>query len=219
MWKINQELKWTSIEKLQEEDAGNKFKTHKLTKAHVELTSFSRMGVSLACQALSMSVAEALDKLREDERFNDIIERDKLINELSPYTSIEDSRFEFLEKIVLGYFDNWLKDVQARRGKFSPTDRKKMFISMESYESLHITVHGFCGAVKYCLQKLNVSSVDARNFNQDKLEQEFGSLRMSEGSQNNPTLHRAIQRVMSRHVSKSAALPPKKGNTEARKRI
>lgn len=244
LWKNNEELKWTAIEKLQEEDAGNKFKTHKLTKAHVKLTAFSRMRVALACQALSMSVAEALERLRQDDRFKDIISpelisyvklcntffdclngsedsslRHKLVSELSPYTSIEDSRFEYLSKTVLGYFDEWLVEVNARRGKFSRKDRKRMFISRESHESLHITVHGFCGAVKYCLDKLNVSSIDARNFNQDKLEQEFGCFRMSEGAQNNPTLHRVVQRVMSRFVSKSAALPPKKGNTEARKRI
>jgi len=72
--------------------------------------------------------------------------------------------------------------------------------------------------VKYCLQELNVGSDDARKFNQDKLEQEFGAFRMSEGAQNHPTLHRVIQRCMSRHVSKAAALPPKKGNTEVLKR-
>jgi hypothetical protein len=141
-----------------------------------------------------------------------------LINELSPYNSPEETRSEYLSNSVLGYFDEWLEDVNSRSGDFLRKNRNKMFSSRETYESLHITVHGFIGAEKYCLEKLNVSSGDARNFNQDKLEQKFSCFRMSEGAQNNPTLHRVIQGVMSHYVSKSAALPPQKENTEARKR-
>lgn len=244
MWKNNQELKWTPIIKLQEKDAGNKFRAHKLTQAHVKLTAFSRMRVSLALQVLSMSVGEALDKLKEDENFKEITSselimylklcnrffdclngsedsqglRHKMNDDLLPYTNVEDPRFEFLETTVQGYFDNWLMDIQEKEGRFTKKESNRMFISRESYESLYITIHGFCGAVKYCLQELKVASVDARKLNQDKLEQEFGCFRMSEGANNHPTLHRVIQRSMSRYVSKAAALPVKRGNTEAKRR-
>lgn len=162
---------------MQEKDSGNEFKAHKLTQSHVQLTAFSRMRVSLAAQVLSMSAGEALEKLKHDEDFKDIVSselitflklcsrffdclngsedlqglRHKLNDDLLPYTTVNDPRFEFLEQTVQPCFDNWLNDVSQREGELSKEDRNRMFISKESYESVYITIHGFCGAVKYCL--------------------------------------------------------------------
>ncbi|KAE8738387.1 hypothetical protein FOCC_FOCC016133 [Frankliniella occidentalis] len=243
MWKNNEELSWKSIMKLQANDSGNKLRLHKLIRAHVQLTALSRMRVSFGAQVLSRSVGQALENLKEDEDFKEIISselitfiklsyrffdclngsedlqglRHKKNDDLFPVTSVDDPRFKFMEETVLGYFENWKNDVKRREGDYTKEDRNRMFISRETFESLYITIHGFCGAVKQCLQELNMKSVNARNFNQDKLEQEFGLFRMAEGAQNNPTLHRVIQKTLPRYVSKAASLPPKRGNTEALK--
>ena len=87
-----------------------------------------------------------------------------------------------------------------------------MFISAQSYEALKITIHGFSGAVKFLLNK-NIGSIKAKKFNQDKLEQYFGLLRMAGGARTNPTAMEVVEKTISLHVQGKAAQPSSKGNT------
>ncbi|KAK3926610.1 Transposable element P transposase [Frankliniella fusca] len=232
MQKNNETLTWKALEKLYEVDRLNKFKIHKLTKDHVRLTSFTRMRVSLAAQVCSQSVAGSLRKYQNDPRFEGLIStelitfiticnrlfdclngsddpegiRNKINSDLLPITSCQDVIFDFLHS-VLKYFQDWQSEALLREGKLSLEERRRMQISQESYESLHITIPGFCGAVQYLLQNTGIKSAKAKDFNQDKLEQEFGLFRMSFGSNNHPTLQNLIQKTLSHHVQRSAALP------------
>ncbi|KAK3910267.1 Transposable element P transposase [Frankliniella fusca] len=243
MWKNNQTLSWKALEKLQEVDVENKFKLHKLTKAHVYLTAFTRMRVSLATQVCSQSVADSLKKYVNDTRFQGLIScelitflekcnrmfdclngtddpegvRNKMNLDLLPYTECLDERFDFLESI-LTYFQDWQRQVLSREGNMSLEQRRRMQISKESYDSLHITISGFCGAVRYLLKNTGIKSIKAKDLNQDKLEQEFGLFRMSFGSNNHPTLQNLIQKVLSNYVQRSAALPVD-GNIKGKRKI
>ncbi|KAK3921575.1 Transposable element P transposase, partial [Frankliniella fusca] len=234
MWKNNQTLTWKALEKLYEVDIPNKFRIHKLTKDHVRLTSFTRMRVSLAAQVCSQSVADSLRKYKDDPRFEGPISselitfisicnrlfdclngsndaegtRNKINSDLVPFTSCQDERFDFLQS-VLRYFQDWQSEVLARDGKLSLEEKKRMQISPESYESLHITIHGFCAAVQFLLKNTGIKSIQSKDFNQDKLEQEFGLFRMSFGANNHPTLQNLIQKTLTHHVQRSAALPVK----------
>ncbi|XP_034237897.1 uncharacterized protein LOC117643252 [Thrips palmi] len=72
LWKNNEYLSWKVIEMLYKLTEGDKFRTHKLTKAHIKLTSFSCMTVLYATQVLSNSVAQSIEDLanhKEMENF------------------------------------------------------------------------------------------------------------------------------------------------------
>ena len=238
MWKNGEEISWEAIVKLHDVSIADKYKEHKLTRAHIILTAFSRMNVLLATQVMSSSVALSLKKYLNDPRFCGLItnslisfllavntlfdclngsndpggKRNKKNNNLDPYTSPQDKRFGETFLDVLNFFDDWYNDIQTREGNYSKEDRERMFIRMQSYESIHITVNGFMGAVMFLLE-IGAKSVDAKKFNQDKLEQYFGLLRMSGGGSNNPSVKSVINKSLSLTVQKGAAMPSAKGNT------
>ena len=131
----------------------------------------------------------------------------------APYEKDDDWRFQYFEEEVLKFFSDWENDVTKRKGKFRKEDRAKMFISIESYESLKVSVHGFIGAVRFLLSK-GALSIHGRKFNQDKLEQYFGKLRMAGGGRDAPGVQDVIQKSQSLQVQGQAAIPSKRGNTE-----
>ncbi|KAK3933217.1 Transposable element P transposase [Frankliniella fusca] len=240
MWKNGEILSWEAIEKLHSATLTDKFKKHKLTFGHVRLTAFSRMNVRLATQTMSASVAKSLSDYKNDESFlgtvtDSLIQFLQVVNKffdclngshdpegrrnksnpfLLPYTSIEDERFKILKEEVLGFFEEWKVDARNREGNFTNEDRERMMISNLSFESLQVTIYGFCAAVQFLLRN-GFASVDAKDFNQDKLEQYFGIVRMSGGARNNPTLYRLANTVQALTAQQEIAIPPKKGNTRA----
>ena len=85
-----------------------------------------------------------------------------------PYTSKLDTRLTtLLKKEILKFFQDWHKDAQNREGTYTKDERERMMITSESYESLHITIHGFCGAVEYMLG-LGAPSIDAKSSTKTK---------------------------------------------------
>jgi hypothetical protein len=197
------------------------------------------MKVIYAAQVLSNSVTEALKRFKSDSRFTkyDVDElckflllcnnffdcmngeksptstRNKENKFLAPYEDVNDWRFNYLLNDVLKFFHDWKKDTTKRPGRFEKEERDKMFISHESYESLQVTIPGFIGAVKFMLS-IGAPYVDGRKFNQDKLEQYFGLLRMSGGGSDNPSVLQVIQKSQSLHVQGKAAKPSQHGNTQ-----
>ena len=61
---------------------------------------------------------------------------------LEPYSSIDDSRFAWLDEF-LAYFSEWKQSVEEREGDFTANARKNMFISWQTHEGLQMTVHSF----------------------------------------------------------------------------
>ncbi|KAK3925996.1 Transposable element P transposase [Frankliniella fusca] len=241
MWKGNEKLSWKSIELLYEVTKNDKFRSNKLTRAHINLSSHGCMKVIYACQTMSDSVARDLKRFENDLRFEDhdlsqLCTFIKLTNDafdcwnsdgdikgkrnkenhlLQPYTSKTDTRFEFLQGEFLDFFHKWHQDIQNRKGKFKKEERERMFISQQSYEALQITVHGFVRAIRFLLDK-GATTIDGRKYNQDKLEQYFGIVRMARGASDNPSMPELEQNVLSTYIQGNQARPPKRGNTICR---
>ncbi|KAK3921442.1 Transposable element P transposase [Frankliniella fusca] len=242
MLKNNEKMSWEAVEKLHSVSISEKYKFHKLTQAHARLTPFSRMNVNLATQTMSASVARALLYYMSDIRFHGLInpelinfiekvnllfdclngsndpdgKRNKTNKYLQPYSSHQDERFKILKTDVLRFFQDWHKECNEEIG-LSKEAKERRTVSEQSYSSLHITIQGFCGAVNFLLAK-GAPSIDAKKFNQDKLEQYFGLMRMAGGASNNPTLHEVRRKTLAFVPQKAAALPKKKGNTLGERR-
>ncbi|KAJ1521771.1 hypothetical protein ONE63_003406 [Megalurothrips usitatus] len=131
------------------------------------------------------------------------------------YRSTDDRRFNFLENDFLQFFKDWIKDVSARDGKFTDSERNAMTLSQQTLDALVITVNGVIGAIKYMLDEVKAPRVNARVFIQDPLEQYFGILKRDNRQ---PFLNACLNHNLTIQASKTAALPPRKGNTTAWKR-
>ncbi|KAE8739258.1 hypothetical protein FOCC_FOCC015242, partial [Frankliniella occidentalis] len=193
MWNQKENLSWKSIELLYELSKNDKFRKNKLTRNHINLSSHGCMKVIYACQTMSNSVVEDLK------------------NHIPPRLTHD---LNFLQVDFLDYFHAWNSSVQKRRGNFKKADRDKMFISQQSYGALQISVHGFIGAIRFLFNK-GATTIDGRKYNQDKLEQYFGIVRMGRGGSDNPNYSELRQGILSRHIQSNAARPAKRGNTEA----
>ena len=238
MWKNGCDISWETIQLLYEVSLHQKFQSTRVKKVHVHLTSFSCMSVLYAAQVMSKSVVKALKNLRRSDRRFAVKVNDELLTFIShvndsfdclnggdeegeriqdndlllPYTDVNDTRFSFLKTEVLNFFEDWHSDVHSRKGRYSKEARDAMFISTQSYEALQITIYGFTGAVKHLLKE-NVGPIKGRSFNQDKLEQYFGLMRMAGGANTNPSASEFCFKSLNLHSQATAAQPPSKGNT------
>ena len=68
-----------------------------------------------------------------------------------PYTSVDDERFEWLEKDFLGYFAAWKQSINMCPVNFTKNARSRMFISWQTYEGLQISVYSLIEATKFLL--------------------------------------------------------------------
>ena len=91
---------------------------------------------------------------------------------LAPYTITEDGRFDWLQNTFLAYLDAWYEATQGRPGNFSGDDRSRMFLSLQTYKGLQITVHSLIEAVKFLLSE-GMEFVLSERFCQDLLEEYF----------------------------------------------
>ena len=176
----------------------------KLTLEHIVLNSYSKMKVKLATQILSRSVAIALEETGNDEvmgtaefcrMMNDYFdctnvrsrtEHTRKRNDLiKPYTSVEDTRFQWLLDVFLQYLEMWKKSTLERDGKYSIDARGKMFLSLQTYEGLVISVHSHVEAIKFLLTN-GFEYVLSERFMQDVLEDYFGHQRAKGRRADNP---------------------------------
>jgi len=206
MWNDGFYLLWSHITTLFYEDLDSGLKLlPKLTSDHIHLTPFSKMRVSLAAQVLSDSVSTVLKLygspesaataefiLMVDKFFDCLNVRNtkehqlKRKSFLQPYSSLTDPRFQWLDEFMQ-YFSKWKDSIQNRPGKFSVTDKSKMFISWQTYERLQITIHSFKEVCRYLLQK-GVPYVLSERFCQDDLKNYFGQQRSMGRRRDNPNI-------------------------------
>ena len=106
---------------------------------------------------------------------------------LAPYTTAEDSRFDWLQNTFLAYLDAWYEATQERPGNFSGDDRSRMFLSLQTYKGLQITVHSLIEVVKFLLSE-GIEFVLSERFCQDLLEEYFGRQRERGRFNDNPTV-------------------------------
>ena len=127
----------------------------KLTKQHVNLTSYGYMKVNLAAQVLSTTVANALELvykentletvkfIRHMNKFFDIMNTrnfkealKKKNDNLKPFTAVDDPRLAYLTEEFLPYFTDWQREVEARPGNFTHAQRSAMLPSYQTIEGL-----------------------------------------------------------------------------------
>lgn len=144
----------------------------KLTLDHVVLTSYSKMKVKLATQVLSKSVAMAFEESGDKEvlgtakfcqMMNDLFdctnvrstnEHVRKRNDLiKPYSSCDDPRLAWLKDVFLQYLEDWKKSSLTRPGEYSPDERGKMFLSVETYNGLKISVNSHMEVIKFLLDQ------------------------------------------------------------------
>ena len=178
-----------------------------LTVDHIYLNSFSKMKVRLAAQVLSSTVATALRRLHlngeaeETAKFCEMVnkffdclntrsttEHTRKRNEsLAPYSSLDDWRFEWLRNVFLSYLDEWYRRVTERPGPFTKDDRRRMFVSQQTYKGMKITVNSLIEVVKFRLSE-GCEFVLSEKFCHDPLEEYFGHQRARGRFSDNPTL-------------------------------
>ena len=129
------------------------------------------MNVRMAAQVLSETVGSFLQKFCPDARetaafcslmdgFFDIVniknmhEADRKLKPfLKPFSYHDDSRFDWLRRVFLKYFEDWLERINSRPGNFKADARSKMFLSWQMYKGIKITVHSVIELVQFLLSK------------------------------------------------------------------
>lgn len=90
----------------------------------------------------------------------------------SVYRSPDDRRLIWLKTEFLKYFQDWQKWAMSQTD-VSIKERKKYFISDQTWEGLQICVNSFVEVVQFSLRILGVHYVVATKFNQDPIEKFF----------------------------------------------
>jgi hypothetical protein len=163
------------------------------------------MRVNLAVQILSKSMAEALrrsmplDEVSETAHFcqlmNDFFDccNVRSIHEhqrknntlLAPYEKCDYPRFVWLTDTFLKYFLDWKEEINSKAEEFTKDQLGRMFISLQTFEGLQISVHSLIECTKYLLQN-GVNYVLTERFMQDCLEEYFGHQRQRGRRSDNP---------------------------------
>ncbi|XP_047124807.1 uncharacterized protein LOC124807192 isoform X3 [Hydra vulgaris] len=225
-----QKVIWSYFVKLVNDDIFRDLKLlPKLTLEHVQLNSFSVMNVRLAAQILSKSVSNVL-RLKYptethvtaqicelmDKFFDCTITRNqkegimKRKEFLLPYRNVNDARFDWLKNTFLKYFETWQENIKNGTGNFHRGEREKMFISLQTYEGLHITVNSLIEVTKFLLTS-GIPFVLTERFTQDVLEEYFGRHRSLGRRNDNPTLIQLGYQSNAIRMQRSVA--PVTGNT------
>ena len=206
MWNNGNHLLFRHIADLFYSD--QEFSLHTLPKVsldHIVLTSYSKMKVKLATQVLSRSVAVALEESGKEDvlgtaqfcrMMNDffdctnvrsLTEHTRKRNHLiKPYETPDDERFSWLKDVFLKYLEDWRVSTMQREGNYSADDRVKMFLSLQTYKGLKISVHSHIEAIQFLLAE-GFQYVLSERFMQDVLEDYFGHQRAKGGHSDNPT--------------------------------
>lgn len=233
---LNKDFKitWSHIRKIVEDDMKRPLHLlHKLKPEHCNLTPYSKMNVRLAVQVLSASVANVLtdyypvethgtaELLLNMNKFFDCLNTrsyqehwKKRKDDVKPYTSVEDPRFEWLKNVFVKYFDDWKIYIDTKFKDFTLSDRQKLFISNQTYHGLKITVNSVIECTQFLL-KNGVNAVLTEHFNQDILEEYFGEHRSLGRRSENPTVYQFGYQSNAIRISKSVKRVTT-GNTSGR---
>ena len=107
---------------------------------------------------------------------------------IKPYTSADDDRFGWLVDVFIQYLESWKASAHEREGDFSDDARGKMFLSMQTYEGLKISVFSHVEEIKFLLEN-GFKYVLSERFMQDVLEDYFGHQRSKGRRADNPSAY------------------------------
>ena len=206
MWNNDNYMLWDHIAKLYYSDLDSGLhQLPKLTVDHIALKSYSKMKVSLAVQVLSNTVAQALERHYSSGEAHETARLCKMMNDffdclnvrsttehlrkqnalLVPYRAVDDERFNWLQNVFLDYLKNWKCSVDTREG-FSEDEKGRMFLSIQTYNGLKMTVTSAIAATKFLLSE-GFEFVLTERFCQDDVEEYFGFQRAQGRRSDNPT--------------------------------
>ena len=169
---------------------------HKLNSNHLFLNPYVRMRVYLAAQVFSNRVACALTVqgkqgteetamlVKHMNDFFDCMNANRVFTKFefkSVHRSPDDRWLISLKTEFLKYFQDWEKWVM-NQNDVTPNERKKYFISDQTWECLQICVNSFVEVVQFSLSIPGVNYVVATKFNQGPIEKFFGKLRQKRGA-------------------------------------
>lgn len=107
-----------------------------------------------------------------------------------PFTSINDSRLDWLQNDFIYYFEDWKSTIESRRKRngeeFTLQEKNKMILSHATLNGLCFTALSLVNITKEMFS-LGAKNVGMRNISQDILESFFGNVR-GRGYNKNPTL-------------------------------
>ena len=83
------------------------------------------------------------------------------------------------------YLENWRNSTFERDGHYTDDARGKIFLSLQTYEGLKISVHSHIEAIKFLLEN-GFEYVLGKRFMRDVLEDYFGHQRGKGGRSDNP---------------------------------
>ena len=236
MWKDGYNISWMHIVNLYKDYCSGTWGVcPKLTRAHIDISSFGCMKVNLAAQVLSSTVANALEMYYPVQTVSETVKFVRHVNKffdcmnarsttegyrkrndhLNAYTSVDDQRLTYLTGEFLQYFRDWKFSVEHRQGEFTKSQKAAMQISHQTLEGLEITTKSVCECVKYCLNN-GVSFVLTEKFNQDPIEMHFGNHRLQGGCNTNPNMDQFNNSMVRLRTSGRQALAPLRGNIKRR---
>ena len=105
---------------------------------------------------------------------------------LTPFTSPNDKRFKWLINDFLSYFERW------QEGNFTTADKKKMFLSHQTYTCILINVHSIIEMVLGMTQItiiVTMTMVLTGRVSQDPTEENFGRPRAARRRNEHPSLY------------------------------
>ena len=230
LWR-GKELSWLHVRDLFDRNQGIYRLCPKLTRSHVYLTPYSVMNVRLAAQVLSSTVADAIEHTNNDavsetvgflrlmDKFFDIVNVKDLQESnrkrkpaLKPFTEPDDDRLTWLTENFIDYFNEWAHMVE-NRGQFSKAEKAKMQLSYQTLDGLKLTALSITACIRVILGE-GADFVLTRKFNQDKLEQFFGMLRMRGGANDNPNVYMAGHLINNLRFIRTNAFEDVRGNVE-----
>ena len=92
---------------------------------------------------------------------------------LAPYQLEDDNRFDWLKNKFIPYLDSWKSSTISREGSFTDDDRGRMFLSVQTFTGLKITVNSVVSLTKFLLSE-GFEFVLTERFCQDDVEEYFG---------------------------------------------
>ena len=208
LWNDGYYIIWNHISKLLMEDLECGLQLcPKVTTEHINLTPYSVMNVKLAARVLSTSVStalktfgppEVLGTAKYCEMFHSFFDCLNLRNStesvtklkpfLVPYSSVNDERFTLLLETFLPYFTKWKTSIENRLGgPYTSTQKSKMFMSWQTYESIRFATYSTIELIKFLLSH-NVQYVFTESLCQDPLENYFGRQRSLGRRRDNPNI-------------------------------
>ena len=92
---------------------------------------------------------------------------------VAPYQHPDDSQFDWLKNEFLPYLTSWNSLIDLREGSFSDDDKGCMFLSVQTFTGLKMTVNSVVSVTKFLLSE-GFEFVLTERFCQDDVEEYFG---------------------------------------------